>query len=280
MRNTTETVAAACRLIEASDHTPRLRELAEHARCSPYHFHRVFKNVTGVTPAKYAAAHRATRVRTGLGSAETVTDAIYEAGYNSSGRFYADADAVLGMTPTAYRAGGKGMEIRFAVGECSLGSILVAQSARGICAISIGDDPDLLVRDLETRFPRGTLRPGDKAFDELVAKVIGFVEAPRIGFDLPLDIRGTAFQQRVWEALRKIPAGVTASYSDIARAIGAPKSVRAVAQACGANTIAVAIPCHRIVRKGGDLSGYRWGVERKRDLLARESAMKASSRSK
>jgi AraC family transcriptional regulator of adaptative response/methylated-DNA-[protein]-cysteine methyltransferase len=276
----TARVAAACRLIETAESAPGLKQLAEHAGWSPYHFHRVFRAVTGVTPAKYAAAHRAAQVRNKLAASTTVTEAIYDAGYNSNGRFYATADAVLGMKPVAYRAGGAGMQIRFAVGECSLGSILVAQSERGICMISMGDDPDALVRDLEDRFPKATLLAGDRAFEKLVAKVVGFVETPRIGLDLPLDIRGTAFQQRVWQALQSIPVGSTASYSDIARAIGAPKSAQAVAQACAANKLAVAIPCHRVVRTDGDLSGYRWGVERKRDLLGRESAMKANSRSK
>ena len=280
MRRATEKVAAACRWIETAEQPPRLRELAKQAAWSPYHFHRVFRAITGVTPAKYAAARRASRVRSSLGASATVTDAIYDAGYNSNGRFYASAGAMLGMTPTAYRSGGEGMEIRFAVGECSLGSILVAQSERGVCAISLGDDPDALVRDLEGRFPHAALRAGDRKFEKLVAQVVGFVEAPGIGLDLPLDIRGTAFQQRVWQALREIPAGATASYAEIAHALGTPKAARAVAQACAANTLAVAIPCHRVVRAGGELSGYRWGVERKRDLLARESAMNSSSRSK
>jgi AraC family transcriptional regulator, regulatory protein of adaptative response / methylated-DNA-[protein]-cysteine methyltransferase len=233
--------------------------------------HRVFKSITGLTPKAYAAAHRAKRVRAELEKSDTVTDAIYGAGYNSNARFYAQSQRVLGMTPTDYRAGGANTEIRFAIGECSLGSILVATSARGVCAISIGDDPDVLVRDLQDRFPRAKLVGGDAEFEELVAKVVGFVEAPRMGLDLPLDVRGTAFQQRVWQALTEIPVGETASYAEIAKRIGAPKSVRAVAQACAANALAVAIPCHRVVRNNGALSGYRWGVERKRTLLDRES---------
>ena len=175
------------------------------------------------------------------------------------------------MTPTTYRNGGKDADIRFAVGQTSLGAILVAQSDKGICAITLGDDPDELVRDLQDRFPRANLIGGDTEFESLVARVVGFVEAPRIGLDLPLDIRGTAFQERVWQALRQVPAGVTVSYTDIARRIGEPKAVRAVAQACGANNIAVAIPCHRVVRNDGALSGYRWGVDRKRTLLEREA---------
>jgi AraC family transcriptional regulator of adaptative response/methylated-DNA-[protein]-cysteine methyltransferase len=200
-----------------------------------------------------------------------VTDAIYDAGFNSAGRFYANSSATLGMTPAKFRAGGIGATIRFAVGECSLGSILVAATDQGICAISLGDDPDALVRDLQDNFPKAKLIGGDREFEQWMAKVIGFVEAPERGLDLPLDVQGTAFQQRVWQALRKIPAGSTASYTEVARRIGAPQSVRAVASACASNAIAVAIPCHRVVRTDGELSGYRWGVARKRALLDREA---------
>lgn len=266
-----EWVAEACRLMEASEELPDLAALAAQVRVSPYHFHRTFKTVTGVTPKQYAIARRSERLRRELARGRSVTDAIYEAGYNSNGRFYAQADDVLGMTPSSFRAGGANTAMHFAVGECSLGSILVASSSRGICAILLGDDPDALMRNLQDQFPKAELIGGDTAFEQLVAKVVGFVEAPARGFDLPLDIRGTAFQQRVWQALREIPAGSTASYSDIAARIGAPKAVRAVGQACGANHIAVAIPCHRVVRTDGDLSGYRWGIERKRALLAREA---------
>lgn len=257
--------------MEASEELPDLAALAAQVRVSPYHFHRTFKTVTGVTPKQYAIARRSERLRRELARGRSVTDAIYEAGYNSNGRFYAQADDVLGMTPSSFRAGGANTAMHFAVGECSLGSILVASSSRGICAILLGDDPDALMRNLQDQFPKAELIGGDTAFEQLVAKVVGFVEAPARGFDLPLDIRGTAFQQRVWQALREIPAGSTASYSDIAARIGAPKAVRAVGQACGANHIAVAIPCHRVVRTDGDLSGYRWGIERKRTLLAREA---------
>jgi AraC family transcriptional regulator of adaptative response/methylated-DNA-[protein]-cysteine methyltransferase len=266
-------VAEICRAIEAAEEAPTLDELARMAGMSPYHFHRVFKAVAGVTPKAYADAHRAKRVRDELARSDgTVTAAIYGAGFNSSGRFYETSNRVLGMKPTDYRAGGANTEIRFAIGECSLGSILVASSERGVCAILLGDDPDALARDLQDRFPQARLIGGDAEFETLVAKVVGFVEAPALGLDLPLDVRGTAFQQRVWRALREIPAGKTVSYADIAGRIGAPKSVRAVAQACAANAIAVAIPCHRVVRNDGALSGYRWGVARKRALLERESA--------
>ncbi len=264
-------VADACRLIEGADEAPALAALANAAGLSPYHFHRVFRAVTGLTPKDYATAHRTKRVRDELKRSDTVTQAIYGAGFNSGGRFYAQSDAMLGMTPRDFRAGGTNTEIQFAVGECSLGSILVAKSAKGICAILLGDDPDALVRDLQDRFPRAELIGGDAAFEAMVAKVVGFVEAPGRGLDLPLDLRGTAFQQRVWQALRGIPAGSTASYTEIATRIGEPKAVRAVAAACAANKLAVAIPCHRVVKRDGALSGYRWGVERKRSLLDREA---------
>jgi len=264
-------VAELCRYIERADQPPTLDALAERAKLSPYHLHRVFREVTGLTPKAYAAAHRAKQVRKGLERAESVTAAIYDAGYGSSSRFYEESDQVLGMTPSDYRRGGANIDVAFAVGECSLGSILVARSQRGVCAILLGDDPDKLVRELQDRFPRADFHGGDAAFEELVAKVVGFVEAPRLGLDLPLDMRGTAFQRRVWQALRKIPAGKTVSYAELARRIGSPKSVRAVGQACGANTLAVAIPCHRVVRTDGSLSGYRWGAERKQALLEREA---------
>ena len=267
-----ETVARICRLIEQADHVPSLAELARAAGRSPGYFHRLFKGVTGVTPKDYAAAHRAAKVRDGLRRGSKVTETMYDAGFNSSGRFYAKSDEMLGMTPTDYRAGGANAEIRFAVGECSLGSVLVASSEKGVCAILIGDDPEALTRDLQDRFPRASLIGSDAAFEKLVARVVGLIEAPGIGLDLPLDIRGTAFQQRVWAALREIPAGSTASYAEIATRIGAPKAIRAVAQACSSNNIAVAIPCHRVVRTDGALSGYRWGIDRKRALLDREAA--------
>lgn len=192
-------------------------------------------------------------------------------GFNSNSRFYEAADQLLGMKPGDYKAGGTNTDIRFAVGQCSLGAILVAQSNRGVCAILLGDDPDKLVRDLQDQFPRANLLGADHDFEQLIAQVVGFIEAPALGLNLPLDLRGTAFQERVWQALREIPVGCTASYAEIAQRIGAPTAYRAVAQACGANSLAVAIPCHRVVRADGNLSGYRWGVERKRQLLERES---------
>jgi AraC family transcriptional regulator of adaptative response/methylated-DNA-[protein]-cysteine methyltransferase len=265
-------VAEACRLIEDAEELPKLDKLAASVGMSPFYFHRQFKAATGLTPKAYGAAHRAKKVRAELADRKTsVTSAIYGAGFNSNSRFYENSNAVLGMTPSAYKNGGKDADIRFAVGQCSLGAILVARSNKGICAIALGDDPNGLVRNLQDRFPNANLIGGDREFERLVAEVVGFVEAPRIGLALPLDVRGTAFQQRVWQALRGIPAGKTASYAEIARRIGRPKAVRAVAQACGANPIAVAIPCHRVVKNDGVLSGYRWGVERKRALLEKEA---------
>jgi AraC family transcriptional regulator, regulatory protein of adaptative response / methylated-DNA-[protein]-cysteine methyltransferase len=267
-------VAQACRLIEAADEAPKLDALAEIVGLSPYHFHRIFKQTVGVTPKAYAVAHRNKRVRAELPTSDTVTAAIYGAGFNSNGRFYANASEVLGMAPTDFREGGAGQDIRFAIAECWLGLVLIAESEKGVCAILFGDDPEELRCDLQDQFPRARLIGSDKSFEELTAKVIAFVEAPGQGLDLPLDIRGTAFQHRVWDALRRIPVGSTASYAEIAEKIGAPKAVRAVARACATNRIAVAIPCHRVVRSDGGLSGYRGGVERKRALLAKEAKTK------
>ena len=264
-------IADACRLIEAAEEAPKLDALAEEIGLSPFHFHRLFKSIVGVTPKAYAVAHRQRRLRENLTRSANVTQAIHDAGFNSSGRFYANSDEVLGMTPTDFRKGGKDTAMRFAVGTCSLGAILVATTPKGIAAILLGDDPQALIRDLEDRFPKAELIGGDRDFERVVAKVVGLVESPATGLDLPLDVRGTAFQHRVWQALREIPAGTTATYTDIAARIGAPKAVRAVAAACAANKIAVAIPCHRVVRNDGALAGYRWGVERKRRLIEREA---------
>ena len=272
------TIAAACRAIEAAAEEggpqPTADDLAAAAGMTRSHFHRSFKAVTGLTPKAYAVEVRSRRVRDALANTtgRTVTDAIYDSGFNSNGRFYATSSATLGMTPTTYRAGGRGLTIHFGVGGCSLGSVLVAASDAGVCAIFLGDDPDALVHELEDRFPGATLTGGDTDFERWMSAVVALVDDPRTGLDLPLDVRGTAFQQRVWQALRAIPAGSTATYSEIAAAIGAPTAVRAVAAACAANKLAVAIPCHRVVRTDGSLSGYRWGVDRKRALLDRETA--------
>jgi AraC family transcriptional regulator of adaptative response/methylated-DNA-[protein]-cysteine methyltransferase len=251
-----------------------LRELANAIGRSPSYFHRLFRATTGLSPKDYAAGHRAKKVREGLASRNTVTEAIYDAGFNSSGRFYENSTGMLGMTPSRYRSGGVNEEIKFAVGQTSLGAILVASSKKGVAAILLGDDPAELVRDLQDRFPKARLIGADREYEALVARVVGFVETPRIGLDLPLDIRGTAFQRRVWRALREIPVGETVSYAEVARRIGSPKAMRAVAGACAANNLAVAIPCHRVIRNDGSLSGYAWGVERRRVLLDREASRK------
>jgi AraC family transcriptional regulator, regulatory protein of adaptative response / methylated-DNA-[protein]-cysteine methyltransferase len=266
-----QAVAQACRLIESALDEPDLETLAQACGMSRFHFHRVFKAHTGITPKAYAAARRAERLKRELAQAPSVTVAAYDAGFNSSGRFYAASPGVLGMTPLRYRAGGSGEVIRFAVAACSLGALLVASTAKGICSILLGDDPDALVRDLQDRFPKAELIGAEPAFESTVAQVVAFVEAPRIGLDLPLDVRGTAFQQRVWQALRGIPAGRTVGYAELAAQLGMPQGARAVAGACAANPVAIAIPCHRVVRNDGSVSGYRWGVERKKTLLEREA---------
>ena len=262
-------VERACRALEA-EQPPDLNTLAEQAGMSRFHFHRVFKAATGITPKAYANALRASRARLQLERSASVTDAMYDAGFNSSGRFYEAAPAILGMTPTAFRKNGAGIDIRFAVAQCSLGALLVAATGTGICEIALDADPEQLVRNLQDRFKAARLIGADDEFETWVAAVVSFVEDPSRGLDLPLDVRGTAFQRRVWEALRDIPVGTTATYSQVAERIGAPRAVRAVARACATNTIALAIPCHRVVRTDGSMAGYRWGVDRKRELIARE----------
>ena len=266
-----ELIAKACRAIEQAEAEPSLETLADMTGLSPFHFHRVFKAITGMTPKKYAQAHRAEKVRDELNTDHSVTSAIYEAGFNSSSRFYESSQKILGMKPSDFKEGGNNTDIYFAVGECFLGAILVAQSVKGICAIALGDDPNELVHNLQDRFPSANLIGNDKLYEQLVARVVGFLEDPDKQLQLPLDIQGTAFQKRVWAALQDIPVGTTVSYTDIAKKIGSPKSVRAVANACGQNHLAVAIPCHRVVRSDGSLSGYRWGIERKLLLLEQES---------
>jgi AraC family transcriptional regulator of adaptative response/methylated-DNA-[protein]-cysteine methyltransferase len=265
-------IERACRRIEQAETAPSLAVLADEAELSPGYFQRLFKRVTGLSPRGYAGARRAEKLRAALPASGSVTEAIYEAGFGSNGRFYEASTAMLGMTPSRYRSGAPEEELRFAVGRCSLGDVLVASSGKGVAAILMGDDAEALVRDLQDRFPKAKLTGGDAAYEQTVARVVGLIEAPRMGLDLPLDVRGTAFQQRIWQALRAIPAGRTMSYAEIAERIGAPKATRAVAGACAANALAVAIPCHRVVRQDGSLSGYRWGVERKRILLDREAA--------
>ncbi|KTB78365.1 bifunctional DNA-binding transcriptional regulator/O6-methylguanine-DNA methyltransferase Ada [Pseudomonas syringae] len=264
-------VSEACRVIDTSDSMPNLTALAEQVGMSSFHFHRTFKKLTGLTPKAYSVASMRSRVKVELAHDVTITRALYQAGYNSNSRFYEASQHMLGMKPSEYRAGGANVEIRFALGETSLGSILVATSSKGICAISLGDDPDVLIEGFQDQFPNANLIGADAGFEALIAVVVGFVQSPATGLALPLDIRGTVFQERVWQALRNIPAGTTATYTEIATQLGMPSAVRAVANACGANRLAVAIPCHRVVRSDGSLSGYRWGVERKRKLLEIES---------
>ena len=265
-----EQVAAMCRLLEESEAPVALEALARHVGLSTFHAHRLFKATTGITPRSYAAAQRTQRMREQLRAPGSVTQALYSAGYSSSGRFYADAPQRLGMTPSAFKAGGMTEQIRFALGQCSLGAILVAATKLGICAISLGDEPEELLRELQRQFPEADLVGGDAEFEGWVARVIGLVEVPTVKQELPLDIRGTAFQERVWQALSGLAPGTTTTYADLAERLGSRSAVRAVANACAANRLAVAIPCHRVVRSDGNLSGYRWGVERKRQLLERE----------
>ena len=267
-------VVKACRLIEEREEQPSLDQLADAVCLSPSYFHRMFKAATGLTPKDYAAAYRANKVRESLVSGHSVTEAIYDAGFNSSGRFYEKSTGMLGMTPSQYRSGGVNEEIRFAVGQTSLGAILVASSTKGVAAILLGDDAEALLRDLQDRFPNACLIGADREYEAMVARVVGFVEAPELGLNLPLDVRGTAFQQRVWQALQEIPVGTTVTYAELAQRIGSSKSGRAVAAACAANRLAVAIPCHRVIRTDGSVSGYAWGVERKRALLDREASLK------
>ena len=266
-----DAIVQACKTIEESEEPPLLRDLAEAAGLSPFHFQRLFKKMVGVTPKQYAMEKRLKRVRAYLQQDSTVTEAVYQAGFASSSRFYHETATTLGMKPTEYKHGARGTLIRYAVVQSYLGWVLVAATPQGVCAIHFGDSPETLQESLHARFPEAELRDNAPGFDAWVAKAITFLESPRLGLDLPLDIQGTAFQRRVWRALQDLPAGATTSYADVAARIGQPKAARAVAQACAANPLAVAIPCHRVKRGNGELGGYRWGVERKRALLERES---------
>ena len=264
-------VARACRLIDAAEDAPSLTDLARAVGHSPHHFHRLFRRITGVTPKAYAAAQRQSRVQFALADGAPVTAAMYDSGFNSSGRFYAAADDMLGMPAFRYRKGGIGETIRYATGPCSLGQVLVAATTRGVCAILLGDDPATLTTDLQTRFPRALIQAGALDFISWLDQGVALVDDPAAAsFSLPLDIQGTAFQRRVWQALRSIAPGSTATYGAIATGLGTPRAVRAVAGACAANPLAVAVPCHRVIAATGAMTGYRWGISRKRALLARE----------
>ena len=268
-----ERITQCCRWLEAEDPMPALEELAARVQLSPWQLHRNFKRATGLTPKAYAKAHRGQYVRAALQTAQSqsVTDAAYLSGYEASSSFYKDAPAMLGMPPQSYRNRGQHQTIRFALAECSLGSLLVASTDKGVCCVLLGDDAQALVEDLQSRFAAAELIGADAQYEKTVAQVVALMEQPRLGLTLPLDVQGTAFQQRVWQALQSIPAGQTVSYSALAQRLGMPQAARAVASAVAANPIAVAVPCHRVVRNDGSISGYRWGVERKRALLLREA---------
>jgi AraC family transcriptional regulator of adaptative response/methylated-DNA-[protein]-cysteine methyltransferase len=266
-----EIVLRACRLIEMAEKPPTLAQLAADVGLSPAYFHRLFKKWVGITPRQYAAEKRLDKARSGIQQETTIIEAIYNAGFESSSRFYEKATPALGMKPSEYKNGGKRLMIRFAISHAYLGWVLVAASEKGVCRIDFDDSQEALQQRLRDNFPQAELVSDDPEFAETVALVLAFLDQPKRGLDLPLDIQGTAFQRRVWAALQQIPVGITASYGDIAARIGQPKAARAVAQACGANHIAVAIPCHRVVRGNGELGGYRWGVDRKRAVLQRET---------
>lgn len=264
-------VVELCRVLAQSEQVPKLDELAKRAGWSVSHTQRTFRRVTGVTPTRFAAGIRSDRVRAALSSGATVTGAILAAGYGSSSRFYEKSTQLLGMTPTQYRARGDGVTIRYATARCSLGHVLGATTDRGVCAILLGDDPGQLRADLERRFPKARLDATPARLRATLRSIVELVERPGSAPKLPLDLHGTAFQLRVWDSLRAVPAGSTTTYRRIAESIDAPSATRAVAGACSANPVAVAVPCHRVLRSDGGLSGYRWGVGRKRALLQRES---------
>jgi AraC family transcriptional regulator of adaptative response/methylated-DNA-[protein]-cysteine methyltransferase len=266
-----ERVKAACRYIEANlDSTLQLNELASRVGLSQFHFQRLFKRVLGISPREYQQARRAEKFRSGLRSSVRVTDAIYDAGYSSSSRAYETGAIQLGMTPSAFQRRGEGAAIGFTVVDTDLGKLLIATTDRGICSVRFGENEAELIRDLQADFAAAILKRSDEKLQQLSRDVSRLLQGTGISRDIPLDIRGTAFQRQVWNALRRIPAGETRSYAAIAQEIGRPKAVRAVANACAANPVAVVVPCHRIVQKNGSLGGYRWGVERKTALLKRE----------
>lgn len=259
-------IARAIAHVESAEELPRLETLAAVAGLSPHYFHRRFKEATGVTPAAYVRQLRSCRAKRALKGSRNVTDAIFDAGYNAASRFYDEAAGRLGMTPSAWRKGGAGVTIRHAVADTSLGPMLVAATDKGICRLAF-DEGEV---ELRAYFPNAALEQGGADFDALVAQAIEAVEAPAQVADLPVDVRGTAFQEAVWQALRAIPAGETRTYAQVAAAAGRPEAVRAAGSACGANPVAVLVPCHRVLRTGGGLGGYAYGLHRKQALLKRE----------
>ena len=265
-----EAIARACALIDEAETPPSLDALAHAAGMSRFHFQRQFKREVGLTPKQYIAARRAQAVRAALPGSNNVTAAIHDAGYPTAARFYERAGATLGMQPSAYRSGGAGQTIRYGFGNSALGCVLVAATAQGLCAIFLGDREDDLCAALHKQFPKAQLLPADKQMAAEIAAVIAHVDGQAGARGLPLDIRGTVFQQKVWAALSEVPPGETRTYAEIARIIDVPAATRAVANACGANPLAVVIPCHRVLRSDGGLGGYRWGITRKTALLDRE----------
>lgn len=266
-----EAITRACRMIEAAEVVPSLDQLARAAGLSSHHFHRLFKARMGVTPAAYAAQVRDRRAKTALEAGSSVTEAVYDSGFGAPSRFYDAADKRFGMTPSAWRKGGAGEHIRVTTAPCSLGRVLVAATDRGVSAIELGDDADFMLERFKLRFARAEIVQDDPQLEALVRRVVELVDDPKDpGRDLPLDVRGTAFQQKVWQALRTIPAGQTWTYGELAAAIGKPGAARAVGAACGANPVCVVVPCHRVVGSSGSLTGYAWGTERKKELLRRE----------
>jgi len=265
------TIARVCAHIDdASPEIPTLAELAALAQLSPYHFHRAFTRKLGVTPRRYAAARRAERLGNHVREAPRVIDAAYDAGFGSNSRFYEEAGRALGMTPAAFRAGGAGERIRVAAAETSLGALVVAATGRGVCAVRFGDDAAAIREALRAEFPGAAFADSDPDLDAWIRAVVARVEGDLASPLVPLDLRGTVFQRRVWDALATIPCGERVSYAELARRIGMPDGARAVARAVGANPVAVVVPCHRVVGSDGAMRGYRWGLERKRALLARE----------
>ncbi len=263
-------VADACAAMEADEGIPSLETLAKRAGYSRFHFLRMFRDHTGVTPRSYAEGVRARRLQAALTGGARVADAIQGAGFGSESRVYEDTGRLLGMTPGALRRGGAGEEIRTAFADCPFGRLLVGATASGVCFLGFAEPDDALMGDLRRRFPRATVVMDDAGLAEILALVLDFIAEPREALALPLDLRGTAFQVRVWEALRRIPPGETRSYGELAKMIEAPRAIRAVARSCATNPVSLAVPCHRVVGRDGDLTGYRWGVPRKREMLARE----------